>query len=203
MSGAVREIPMPYREIPLQQSSDLQAIRRFCCKLARLQEGFTTFTISFGLIDRALPQSNVPHMRCSALGDIRKRVLGQLLIDRGKHVFPEAGDEDSGGAFASGIELQQLAFEGVDNVQQSHGGRVACQLVSSILASPAFDQAGVAQLVQDLHQVVCGYFLDCRKIVDAADIARAKCRLKLNQHSACVLDFQRKFHLEGREVWTG
>ena len=99
-------------------------------------------------------RSNIEHRAARIAGEGGHCDFSERLLQRGGDLVPCEADGLAGFAFAGDGALEQRGIHGIDDLAQGDRLRGACQQVSACLAAAALDEAGAAQIIEDLHKKI-------------------------------------------------
>lgn len=91
-------------------------------------------------------------------------------------------------------ELEELAFDHADDVEQSDRFRGAREGVATLFAAAAGDEPAIAQLAENLHEVIGRHGFRFRQALDMGEASRAVMTRELSEHTTGVIDFNGKLH---------
>jgi hypothetical protein len=147
---------------------------------------------------RFYPPSNIIHLLAALRCEFIERVTIRLLLKRIAHLAPHLVHALGRLTFLRGRQLEQLSLDHAHNIQQRNLLRRTRQRITALLAAPARDEPAVAQLAQNLHQIVRRHRLDFREPLDVREIIPAMQTGELGKDTTGIINFNGKLHCGGR-----
>jgi hypothetical protein len=140
----------------------------------------------------------MPHHLGLFPDDFSKCDFSEGIGERIKGVLPRLADRFSAFPSGSAPGFEELALGRFDDVEEGNFLRRTGQKVAAVLATPAFDEARVAKVGEDLCQVVGRNRLYLAQFLDTAHFTLAVGSGELGEHSGGVFDLGRELQKKKR-----
>ena len=113
----------------------------------------------------------------------------QRVVNAGRNIVPRDADGLAGLALGGDAALKERRIHGFNDLPQSDGVRRAGKQIAAGFAAAAFDEAGSAQVIENLHKKVRGHGFALRHLIKPCKTPPVMDLRELSEGPAGVFQF--------------